>query len=131
MNISIVSSLLKAPPASERKKYIFVNDNRKICEAIITVGFNSLYISRASSPDFFTADSFCCYVRDTANIGTSIMEYVFVLGCYYKKANDQIGAVLKNNFVECLTGGYLLFVYLCGGERGVAEQMLYGGEGCA
>lgn len=109
MNVSIVSKVLKVPPADRKKKYIFVNDNRKICEAIITVGFQAVYICRGGSQDFFTADSFCEYVRDTANTGTAIMEYTFVLSCYYKKANDQIARVLKNNLVEFLTGGYLLF----------------------
>lgn len=109
MNILITKKTLKAPPKSEKKKYIFVSDNRKICEAIVTVGYNAMYISRAASADFFTADTFVEFVRDTANTGTDIMEYVFVLCCFYKRANDRIAAALKTNLIECLTGGWMLF----------------------
>ena len=47
MNIRITKTALKSPPKSEKRKYIFVSDNRKICEAIITVGYSAMYISRA------------------------------------------------------------------------------------
>lgn len=111
MTIKIMKNVLSKPPNPDNKKekYIFVNDNKKICESIITVGYYSMYISRTESEAYFTAESFCRYVCDTANTGTSIMDYTFVLCCFYKKSNDQIESVLKNNFIDCLTGGYLLF----------------------
>lgn len=111
MNINIIKKVLKKPPNPEncKEKYIFVNDNLKICQAIMTVGYYAMYISRADIDGYFTADSFIQYVRETANTGTSIMDYTFVLGCFYKKANDQIESILKNNWIDCLTGGYLLF----------------------
>lgn len=109
MNIRITKTALQSPPKSEKRKYIFVSDNRKICEAIITVGYSAMYISRAESSDFFTMDTFADFVRDTANTGTAIMDYVFVLCCFYKKANDRIAEALKTHQIECLTGGYLLF----------------------
>lgn len=111
MNIHIVKNILKKPPNPENKKekYIFVNDNRQICEAIITVGYYAMYVSRTEDENFFTVDSFTQYLWDIANTGTSVMEYTFVLGCFYKRANDRIADSLKNHQVNCLTGGYLLF----------------------
>ncbi|MCI8950057.1 MAG: DNA primase [Lachnospiraceae bacterium] len=111
MNINIIKKVLKKPPNPDNKKekYIFVNDNIKICQAIVTVGYYAMYISRADLDGYFTADSFTQYIRDIANAGTSVMDYTFVLGCFYKKANDQMAQTLKNNQISCLTGGYLLF----------------------
>ncbi|MDO5391000.1 MAG: phage/plasmid primase, P4 family [Eubacteriales bacterium] len=110
MNKTIIKSILKNSPQSLRKKYIFINDNRRICEGIATVGFYPLYIAQSQEDaTFFTADELCKYIWDIANTGSCIMEYVFVLACYRKKTNDQIAEALKGNMVECLTGGYLLF----------------------
>ena len=51
MNINIIKKILKKPPNPENKKerYIFVNDNRQICEAIIAVGYYAMYISRTEN----------------------------------------------------------------------------------
>ena len=46
MNRAIINKLVRKAPASLESSYIFVNDNRAICEAVITVGFTSLYVSR-------------------------------------------------------------------------------------
>ena len=56
MNINIIKKILKKPPNPENKKerYIFVNDNRQICEAIIAVGYYAMYISRTENENFFT-----------------------------------------------------------------------------
>lgn len=111
MNIHIIKKILKKPPNPENKKekYIFVNDNQQICQAICSVNYYAMYISRLDSDAFFTVDSFRQYVKDTACTGTSITDYTFVLGCYSKKANDRIADILKIYQLNCLTGGYLLF----------------------
>lgn len=109
MNIAIISNLIKKSPSAPEKGYIFINDNRKICEAIITVGYFAVYISPSDDKSFFTEDSFCSFIRNTANTGTSITEYTFVLACYRKKVNDTIANVLKNNMVLYKQGAYTLF----------------------
>lgn len=111
MNIHIIKNVLKKPPnpKNKKEKYIFVNDNRQICEAIITVGYYAMYINRVEDENFFTVDSFIQYLWDIANTGTSVMEYTFVLGCFYKRANDRMADSLNNHQINCLTGGYLLF----------------------
>lgn len=109
MNITITSKLIKKPPASIEKSYIFVNDNKAICEAIITVGFLSLYIAAGQQENFFTEQTLCDFIRQTANTGTDISSYTFVLACYRKKTNDQIEAVLKNNLIPYKSGAYTLF----------------------
>lgn len=111
MNIHIIKKILKKPPNPENKKekYIFINDNRQICEAIIAVGYYAMYISRTENENFFTVDSFLQYLWDIACTGTSIMDYTFVLGCFYKRTNDRIADSFINHQIKCLTGGYLLF----------------------
>lgn len=108
MNEKIISGLIRKRPASPDKSYIFVHDNIAICQAIVLVGHMSLYISR-SGGGYFTAESFCDWIRDTTNTGTELSEYTFVLACDRKKTNDLLEETLKNNQIPYKTNGYILF----------------------
>lgn len=108
MNEKIMSGLIRKRPASPDKSYIFVHDNIAICQAIVVVGHMSLYISR-SGGGYFTAESFCDWIRDTTNTGTELSEYTFVLACDRKKTNDLLEETLKNNQIPYKTNGYILF----------------------
>lgn len=109
MNRAIFESMLKKKPGSLKSRYIFVNDVRAICEAIVTVGYASLYVSSSKSDAFFDAESLVEYIRDKMNTGSSLPEYIFILGCYRKKTNDRIESVLKSNLIEYKVGAYTLF----------------------
>ena len=108
MNEKIISGLIRKRSASPDKSYIFVHDNIAICQAIVVVGHMSLYISR-SGGGYFTAESFCDWIRDTTNTGTELSEYTFVLACDRKKTNDLLEETLKNNQIPYKTNGYILF----------------------
>ena len=108
MNRAIIAKHVRKAPAAPEKAYIFINDNRQICEAIATVGFMPLYIAK-SGDSFFTEETLCDFIRDTANMGTEIMNYIFVLACFRKKTNDTIEYVLKNNLIPYKVGAYTLF----------------------
>jgi P4 family phage/plasmid primase-like protien len=108
VNEKIISGLIRKRPASPDKSYIFVHDNIAICQAIVVVGHMSLYISR-SGGGYFTAESFCDWIRDTTNTGTELSEYTFVLACDRKKTNDLLEETLKNNQIPYKTNGYILF----------------------
>ena len=108
MNEKIISGLIRKRPASPDKSYIFVHDNIAICQAIVVVSHMSLYISR-SGGGYFTAESFCDWIRDTTNTGTELSEYTFVLACDRKKTNDLLEETLKNNQIPYKTNGYILF----------------------
>lgn len=108
MNEKIMSGLIRKRPASPDKSYIFVHDNIAICQAIVVVDHMSLYISR-SGGGYFTAESFCDWIRDTTNTGTELSEYTFVLACDRKKTNDLLEETLKNNQIPYKTNGYILF----------------------
>ena len=45
MNKQILDKLIRKPPGETTNKYIFLVDNRSIAEAIVTVGFRSVYIA--------------------------------------------------------------------------------------
>lgn len=108
MNRNVMGSMIRKTPESPKESYIFVNDNLDICKAILTVEFRSLYISKTGDA-YFTAESFCEFIRDVSESETEIMKYTFVLACYRKKTNDAIAEVLKNNFIPYLEGAYTLF----------------------
>lgn len=108
MNEKIISGLIRKRPASPDKSYIFVHDNIAICKAIVTVDYMSLYISRTGD-GYFTAESFCDWIRDTVNTGTELSEYTFVLSCDRKKTNDLLEEILKNNQIPYKTNGYVVF----------------------
>ena len=108
MNKAIIAKQIRRPPGTSEKAYIFLSDNKAICEAIVTVGFLSLYVA-PSGEQFFTEDSFCEFVRDTVHMGTEIASYVFVLACFRKKTNDALEKVLKNNQLSYRIGAYTLF----------------------
>lgn len=108
MNEKIISGLIRKRPASPDKSYIFVHDNIAICKAIVTVDYMSLYISRTGD-GYFTAESFCDWIRDTVNTGPELSEYTFVLSCDRKKTNDLLEEILKNNQIPYKTNGYVVF----------------------
>ena len=108
MNEKIISGLIRKRPASPDKSYIFVHDNIAICKAIVILDYMSLYISRTGD-GYFTAESFCDWIRDTVNTGTELSEYTFVLSCDRKKTNDLLEETLKNNQIPYKTNGYVLF----------------------
>jgi len=109
MNKAIFEKLIKGPPKDARKRYIFINDNAEICKAILTVGFSCVYINRNQVEGVHTVESFTECVRNKANMGTSMMDYVFVLACLRKKTNDTIEQTLKANQLEYKVGAYTLF----------------------
>lgn len=108
MNEKIISGLIRKRPASPDKSYIFVHDNIAICKAIVTLDYMSLYISRTGD-GYFTAESFCNWIRDTVNTGTELSEYTFVLSCDRKKTNDLLEETLKNNQIPYKANGYVVF----------------------
>ena len=109
MNKTILDKLLRKPPGETTNKYIFLVDNRSIAEAIVTVGFQAVYIANQDSEYFFSADSFAQYIRDKANTGTAMLDFVFVLACFRKRTNDTIEYTLKSNQLEYKIGAYTLF----------------------
>ncbi len=92
MNRAIINKLVRKAPASLESSYIFVNDNRAICEAVITVGFTSLYVSREGS-SFFTLETLCDFIRDTVNTGSEIENYTFVLACPTARDGGNSGEI--------------------------------------
>lgn len=108
MNKKIFDKMIRTPPKDLRQKYIFINDNKAICESILTVGFNCLYICQKSDV-FFDVEALVQYIRDRSNTGTCLLEYVFVLSCFRKKTNDMIEHALQSNQLEYKVGAYTLF----------------------
>lgn len=109
MNKQILDKLIRKPPGETTNKYIFLVDNRSIAEAIVTVGFRSVYIASQDSDYYFSAESFTQYIRDKSNTGTAMMEFSFVLACFRKKTNDAIEYTLKSYQLEYKVGAYTLF----------------------
>lgn len=109
MNIALMNNIIKKPPLDDRAKYIFVNDNKAICEQIITVKYRSVYIAAENSNGYFSVESFCEWIRDSVYAGTDILQYVFVLSCFRKRTNDMIMSVLENNMISYRSGAYTLF----------------------
>lgn len=108
MNKAIFDKMVKAPPKSLRQKYIFINDNRAICQAILTVGFNCLYMSQREE-EYFSPESLSEFIRDKLNTGTDMMDYIFVLSCFRKRTNDALEYTFKSNQLEYKVGAYTLF----------------------
>lgn len=109
MNKVIVSKMVKEAPRSEKESYVFINDKKELCQAIIAVNYEAIYVAAEMNEHFFDCGSFCDFIRNISNTGTEVMEYVFVLACYRKKTNDAIKEVLKSNMIPYLEGAYNLF----------------------
>lgn len=109
MNKKIFQNIIRKPPQSAKDKYLFLNDNRSICDQIITVGFRCVYLASQGTDSFFDADSFCEEVKNRIFAGTCLSEYVFVPSCFRKRTNDQLEAVMKANQLDYVTGAWSLF----------------------
>lgn len=109
MNKKIFDNMIRKPPPSVKGKYVFLSDNKAICESISTVGFKCVYMDGRESEAFFDVESFCSRIKELLFTGTSLPEYVFVPACFRKRTNDQLEATMKANQIECITGAWSLF----------------------
>lgn len=109
MNKKIFENMIRKPPQSPKAKYVFLSDNKAICEAIVTVGFRCVYIDGRESEAFFDAESFCAKIKDLAFSGSNLADYIFVPSCFRKRTNDQLEAVMKANQLDYITGAWSLF----------------------
>lgn len=130
MNKKIFDNMIQKPPQSSKAKYVFLSDNKAICEAIVTVGFRCVYIDSRESEAFFDAESFCARIKELIFSGTNLTEYIFVPSCFRKRTNDQLEAVMKVNQMDYITGAWSLFrdkEYLGKYEyQDELEKILYG-----
>ena len=130
MNKKIFDNMIQKPPQSSKAKYVFLSDNKAICEAIVTVGFRCVYIDSRESEAFFDAESFCARIKELIFSGTNLTEYIFVPSCFRKRTNDQLGAGMKVNQMDYITGAWSLFrakEYLGKYEyQDELEKILYG-----
>lgn len=109
MNKRIFDNMIRKPPQSSKGRYLFISDNKSICEAIVTVGFRCIYIDSRESEAFFDVDSFCDRIQDLIFAGTSLSDYVFVPACFRKRTNDQLESSMKRNQLDLVTGAWNLF----------------------
>lgn len=109
MNKSIFDNMIRKPPQSSKGKYIFLSDNKSICESITTVGFKCVYMDVKESDAFFDVTSFCSKIKELIFTGTSLPEYIFVPACFRKRTNDQLETTMRSNQIEYVTGAWSLF----------------------
>ena len=107
MNRKILEHWMSREINKEEDRYIFISDNKRICEAIMTVNFCSVYLTSVSS-DFFELDGFKTFLKDRL-YGCNLDQYVFVPCCLRKKTNDAIEDFCKKNYLEVRSSGWSIF----------------------
>ena len=107
MNRGILERWMIDGSEKEEHKYIFVSDNKRICEAIITVDYRAVYIA-SKSGDFFDLEGFKAFLEERL-YGHDIDRYVFVLCCLRKKTNDSIEAFCSMHGIEVKASGWSIF----------------------
>lgn len=108
MNVKIFSEQIKHKPEKNKDRYIFICDNREICEQCIVVGYYAVYLQDVAG-DYFTPKTLIDKISDSLNTGTSITEYVFIPACYRKKTNDMLINRFKAMMLNYKVNGWTLF----------------------
>jgi len=94
MNKTIVNNLMHADPGEDR--LLFINDDITLCGQIIAAGKKSVFIGRdLLAEQYFTQESFCTYMEEITNTGTSMCDYTYVLACYRKNINDHLKGLFR------------------------------------
>lgn len=108
MNKNIFAQYMETKPemANVKAKYIFLTDNQDMALAIINVGYKAAALIQENN--FYNVVSFIDYMRKIAFSGTYRSEYIFILSCQVKRANDDLQKYFK---AECLNfkQGWQLF----------------------
>lgn len=107
LNAKILESLMSREPTKNEERYIFISDNKRTCEAIMTVGFVSVYIA-AKSDNFFDLESFKAFLEDRL-YGFGLDNLVFVCCCLRKKTNDSIVSFCEMHGIEAKSSGWTIF----------------------
>lgn len=107
MNKKMIERWIKEDAEQNEERYLFLLDNRKMCEAVITVGYRPVYLA-SKSGDFFTAEEFKTFLEEHL-YGFDLDQYVFVPCCFRKRTNDVISEYCSINGLSVKTSGWSLF----------------------
>lgn len=107
MNKKMIERWIKDDAEQDEERYLFLLDNRKMCEAVITVGYRPVYLA-SKSGDFFTAEEFKTFLEEHL-YGFDLDQYVFIPCCFRKRTNDVIAEYCSINGLSVKTSGWSLF----------------------
>lgn len=107
MNKKIFEHWINEEPDSDESRYIFLSDNKIMCESIVTVGFRAVYLAPKSG-DFFDLNDLKIFLENHM-YGFATPDLVYVPCCLRKKTNDSIEDFCKFNGLDVKTSGWSLF----------------------
>lgn len=109
MNKSLFDAYIANQPQNIKDKYIFITDNKDIALAILAVGYKSIYLAREDDGINFSPDSFINRMEEVGYNGKFRNDYIYVLGCNSRKANEKLEAYLKSENINYHSSGWQIF----------------------
>lgn len=120
MNKAFFKHYMEETPTNAKEKYIFITDNEEISQAIILVGFKSVFLANKDSEYQYSIDTFLSYLDEIAYMGKCRTHYTYIPACGTKRANDALEEYFKSEYLK-YHAGWRLFKdkeYLANYDRG-------------
>lgn len=102
MNKVFFQQYLAKEPESTHERYIFLIDNQDMALAIINAGYKALALIQEDN--FYNVGGFIGYMKKIAFAGTCRNDYIYVLACQTKSANDSLENYFKAEYLQFKQG---------------------------
>lgn len=109
MNRAVIENLMAAQP-DDNNRYIYIQDDISMCQAITLAGHMALFLSRdVTKPEYFTFETFHDYINSLLFKGTFLNEYTFVPCCKRKSLNTALAELFQDAGVKTIEGWKLFY----------------------
>lgn len=109
MNRAVIENLMATQP-DRNDRYVYIQDDISMCQAITLAGHMALFLSRdATKPEYFTFETFSEYINSLLFKGTFLNEYTFIPCCKRKTLNDALAELFQDVGVKTVEGWKLFY----------------------
>lgn len=107
MNKALFVRYMENEPTNTNEKYIFIVDNQEISQAIVFLGFKSVFLAREDSEYQYSLNTFIAYLNKINYKGKFRTSYTYVPACSTKKVNDTLEEYFKAEYLKNYAGWQL------------------------
>ena len=107
MNKDFFIRYMENEPTNVNEKYIFIVDNQEISQAIVFLGFKSVFLAREDSEYQYSLNTFIAYLDEINYKGKFRTSYTYIPACGTKKVNDTLEEYFKTEYLKNHAGWQL------------------------
>lgn len=104
MNKALFVRCMENEPTNTNEKYIFIVDNQEISQAIVFLGFKSVFLAREDSKYQYSLNTFIAYLDEINYKGKFRTSYTYIPACGTKKTNDALEKYFESEYLKTHQG---------------------------